>query len=85
MVYVDNMRAALGRMQMCHMIADSHDELIRMADRIGLARKWLQYPDTYREHFDICLSKRKLAIAAGAKQVSTRELVIISLQKQEPQ
>lgn len=41
-VYVDNMRAPFGRMLMCHMSADTSEELLAMADRIGVARKWIQ-------------------------------------------
>lgn len=73
-VYVDNMRANLGRMKMCHMIADSTGELLAMADRIGVDRKWIQKAGTHREHFDIALSKRKLAIEAGAIEVSMMDL-----------
>ncbi|MEC7763343.1 MAG: DUF4031 domain-containing protein [Pseudomonadota bacterium] len=73
-VYVDTMRARFGRMTMCHMIADSTGELLAMADRIGVQRKWIQNPGSHREHFDIALSKRKLAIEAGAVEVSMMEL-----------
>lgn len=73
-VYVDNMRASFGRMKMCHMIADSTEELLEMADKIGVARKWLQKPGCYNEHFDIALAKRKLAVEAGAKEVTMMEL-----------
>ena len=73
-VYVDNMRAPYGRMIMCHMIADTTEELLAMADRIGVARKWLQHPGTSREHFDIALSKRALAVQAGAQEITWREL-----------
>jgi len=80
-VYVDDMDADFGRMKMCHMIADSTDELLSMADRIGVRRKWIQKPGTYQEHFDICLAKKKLAIAAGAIAVTQLELGRMSLRR----
>lgn len=73
-VYVDNMAAAFGRMKMCHMIADSTDELLAMADAIGVQRKWLQKAGTHLEHFDICLSKRNIALGKGAIGLTMREL-----------
>lgn len=75
-VFVDDMKAPFGRMIMCHMWADTTEELLRMADTIGVARKWIQDAGTWREHFDIALSKRALAVAAGAQEVSQRELVL---------
>lgn len=72
--YVDDFRAPHRRMKMSHLIADSREELLAMADRIGVARRWLQKAGTYREHFDVCEEKRRLAIACGAKAVSYREL-----------
>lgn len=74
-VYIDDYRAPFAEMVMCHMIADSHDELMGMADQIGVARKWIQKAGTAREHFDICLSKRKLAIQAGAIPIKPKQLV----------
>jgi len=73
-VYVDNMRAGFGRMIMCHMIADSTEELLAMADGIGVARKWIQKPGADHEHFDICLSKRAKAIELGAIPISQMDL-----------
>lgn len=73
-VYVDDMQAPFGRMKMCHMMADTTDELLAMADRIGVARKWLQKRGTHHEHFDIALSKRVLAVQAGAIEITRREL-----------
>lgn len=77
-VYVDDMHRAplgrFGRMKMSHMIADTTAELLAMADRIGVDRKWLQKPGTAWEHFDIALSKRALAVEAGAIEISMREL-----------
>lgn len=72
-VYVDDMNAKHGRMTLCHMIADTHEELMQMVDKIGVDRKWLQYPGKHKEHFDICLAKKKLAIKHGAKEISWRD------------
>lgn len=70
-VYVDSMRAAFGRMVMCHMIADSDDELHAMADAIGVARRWHQRSSS--SHYDIALSKRALAVKAGAIEITLRQ------------
>lgn len=72
-VYVDNMKAKYGRMVMCHMFADSTHELVAMAERIGVARRWLQCAGTYREHFDVCMTKRSLAIDAGAVEITMHD------------
>jgi len=66
-VYVDRARNGFGRMIMCHMIADTPNELHAMADRIGVARRWFQQPPKASFwHYDIAQSKRELAVAAGA-------------------
>lgn len=66
-VYVDDVRHRYGRMIMCHMWADTIDELLAMADRIGVRRKWLQQPPRASwVHFDISLGMKAKAIAAGA-------------------
>lgn len=83
MVYVDDMEAPYGRMVMCHMIADTTEELMRMADRIGVNRKWIQYPGTYKEHFDICKAMRRKAVEFGAKEITWRELGRMTLEKAE--
>jgi hypothetical protein len=77
MTYVDDMQAPFGRMVMCHLCADTTEELIAMADKIGVARRWIQKRETYKEHFDICLSKRKLAVAEGAKEITWGETLEI--------
>lgn len=71
-VYVDDAALPFRHMKMCHMVADSTEELLRMADKLSVQRKWIQYPGTLREHFDVCMSKRKLAIQCGAKPVTWR-------------
>lgn len=81
-VYVDNMRAPFGRMFMCHMIADTDDELHAMADRIGVARRWWQSPaKTSGSHYDIALSKRKLAIDHGAIEIDARQLAAMNTRR----
>lgn len=65
-VYVDKSSHQFGRMKMCHMIADTPGELRSMALRIGVDLKWFQ-ADASTPHFDVCKSKRALAIAAGAE------------------
>lgn len=76
-VYVDNMHmlpmGKFRRMKMCHMVADTPDQLHAMADKIGVARKWFQ-----GDHYDICMSKRKLAVQYGAKEIDVRETVNIA-------
>lgn len=78
-VYVDNFyetgAGQYGRMKMSHMIADSKKELLNMADKIGVNRKWIQKEGTTHEHFDICKAKRDLAIKKfGAVSISFMEL-----------
>lgn len=81
-VYVDQPNWKLGRMKMCHMLADNKSELLSMANKIGVNLKHIQYEDKPKEHFDICLSKRNLALKYGAKEVSSKELInLINLKK----
>jgi len=77
-VYVDDMEAPYRGMKMCHMIADSTEELLAMVDRIGVKRKWIQQPGGPREHFDICLAKKKLALEAGAIAITWHDLAQIT-------
>jgi hypothetical protein len=74
MVYIDNMNAPYRGMKMCHMIADSTEELLTMVDAIGVQRKWIQDAGTYNEHFDICAVKKDKAIQLGAQAVSMMAL-----------
>lgn len=81
-VFVDNMRARYGRMVMCHMFADTDEELHAMAAKIGVQRHWHQRPnkqggpgmDASWSHYDIALGKRALAIANGAIEIEYRDL-----------
>lgn len=76
MVYVDTMKARLGRMTMCHMIADTAEELHLMAARIGVKRRWYQ-----GDHYDICQSMKKKAIAFGATEISMRDLCLMNARR----
>ena len=77
-VYVDNMYqypiGQFGRMKMSHLIADTTEELIEMVNKIGVNPKWIQHKGTLQEHFDIAISKRKLAIQNGAIEITYPEL-----------
>jgi len=79
-VYVDKLIWGYGRMVMCHMIADTPDELHAMADKIGVARKWFQDPrtmDVNTPHYDISKGKRALAVKAGAHECDRSAFVAI--------
>lgn len=61
---------------MCHMLADTEEELHAAAESLGIDRKHFQnerYP-----HYDICKSKRALAVKLGAKEVGRKEFVAIA-------
>ncbi|WP_199031330.1 DUF4031 domain-containing protein [Ralstonia sp. ASV6] len=81
-VYVDDMhktpmgefKAGNGRVyKMCHMLADTDEELHAMAARIGMKRSWYQAPPKHDSHYDIAMSKRALAVAAGAVEITWKQ------------
>jgi hypothetical protein len=82
-VYVDDMRAKFGRMVLCHMLADTDEELHAMAARIGMKPEWHQKPGTIKSHYDISLSKRKLAIYFGAVEINRSQVGQILKQRRE--
>ena len=73
-VYVDNMKAKFGRMIMCHMVADTEQELAEMAKAIGVNLKWWQYKGKKKSHFDICLAMREKAVKLGAVEITVSDL-----------
>ena len=87
-VYVDDMYLSpmgqFGRMKMSHMIADTTDELVAMADKIGVARKWIQKRGTADEHFDVAMSARAKAVGFGAVEISMRELAMMCRGRRKP-
>lgn len=81
-VYVDDMKFAYGRMVMCHMLADTDDELHLMAARIGVARRWWQSPEkTSGSHYDIAQSKRAAAVQQGAVEITWRQAGAMNLRR----
>jgi len=72
-VYVDNARHPFRGYIMCHMIADNLQELHKMADQIGMERRWFQTPPkASHPHYDIPEHKRAKAVALGAREVCQR-------------
>lgn len=82
-VYVDDFRIPAtvpnGRRSVtgvwCHMTADTSEELMAMAAKIGLRPQWIQYAGTWKEHFDVTEPKRRQAVAAGAIEVGMLDSV----------
>lgn len=86
-VYVDDMEADYKpphrpgfRYVMCHMIADTEEELHAMADKIGVQRKWFQ-----GDHYDITKTKRALAVKAGAREITQRQLAALVWERRKRQ
>lgn len=69
--YVDGEANRFRGMVMCHMFADTLDELHAMAAAIGMRREWFQ-PFSF-PHYDVAKGRRAAAIKAGAIEVSRRE------------
>lgn len=73
-VYVDNLRDYGWRHgPSCHLIADSVDELMEFAVRMGLKREWFQAKST--PHFDLTAEGRRLAVEHGAIELAPRQLI----------
>jgi hypothetical protein len=82
MIYVDDMlmeasvpngdRTVRGRWS--HLMADTDEELIAFGRQLRLARSWLQYPGTWKTHFDVVASKRAQAIRLGAIPVKCGQM-----------
>jgi len=73
-VYVDKAIYKYRRMIMCHMVADSPAELHAMARKIGVRRRWYQ-ASVSTPHYDVCKSKRALAVEAGALECDRNAFV----------
>jgi hypothetical protein len=81
-VYVDEAIWSFGRMKMCHMMADTLDELHDFAQRLGMKREWFQNKDRF-PHYDVSKGKREQAIRMGAVPVDSHTLVTWALERNE--
>lgn len=76
-VWIDDMHVypvgQFRNMKMSHMIADDEAELHRMAQAIGVKRKWYQ-----GDHYDVALAKRAQAVRLGAVEITYRECGIMA-------
>lgn len=76
-VYVDSEKNAFRGMIMCHMLADTVEELHSMAMRIGMKRSWFQAHVGSYPHYDLSLGRRELAIRYGAIVCDRNEIVVV--------
>ena len=74
-VFVGPSLYPFGRMIMCHMVADTVEELHEMADWIGVDRKHFQTKT--KPHYDISKTKRALAVEFGAIETTERVLLLV--------
>lgn len=78
-VYIGTIEWPYRNMIMFHCATDdpTFNELHEMMDKIGVKRKWFQNKgqDYKYPHYDICKSKKILAIKFGAIEVNDRELI----------
>lgn len=89
MIYVDDMfmPARVGSIngKWCHMFSDSLDptELHELAWIIGMKRSWFQHTDDkpWKDHYDVTMSRRRMAVDAGAISITCAQAVEIWHQK----
>jgi hypothetical protein len=60
-------------------------ELRAFMTRLGVRTRWVQYPGSYREHFDAPGRYGDALLAHGARLVSTRELGALLKRKRAAQ
>lgn len=75
--YIDNARILWKGKLRFHMTADSLAELHEFAAKIGVNRCWL-HPGSRFPHYDVTEPQREAALAAGARSVDSKELVLTS-------
>lgn len=81
--YVDD-AAILWRSKLrYHMSADSLEELHAFAQAVGIKRCWFHQGSAY-PHYDVTTEQRDQALQAGAKAVTSRELVLVAKALRKP-
>ena len=74
-VYVDDAIWPFRDMLMCHMVADTLEELHAMANEIGMKRAAFQdAPKASHPHYDVSQERRALALELGAVYVPAKVL-----------
>lgn len=79
-VYVDSMMPCVRNKnwkydEACHLMADDEDELTRFAvEKLRLKPGWIQRKGKSTVHFDLTKSKRAQAVAAGAVELTHKEI-----------
>lgn len=81
-VYVEECRILSRGMYWAHMTADTLSELHKMAQQIGLKRRWFQ--DTKHPHYDVVDKYRTRALYYGAKAVKSCLIAMREAQKAAP-
>lgn len=81
MVYVDDFKAPVGQKFMYYLIADTTEELRKMAHTLQLPFNCIVNSGKYNEHLYISAVKRNIAILNGAKKITSQELVNILKQR----
>lgn len=72
MVYIDKK----GKLGWSHLVSDSIHELHDFAQKIGLKHDWFQAKPE-KPHYDVKGMMRRRAIEQGAKEVSSKEIVMV--------
>ena len=82
--YVDTVRsypdAGLRHTEFCHLLADTREELHRMADLVGMPRRFFQ-EHPWRWHYDLPEPLRARAIEHGARPITMHEVGAILKQR----
>lgn len=78
-VYIDDayIHAKVGRIvtKWCHLTADSTEELVSFARKIGMKPQWIQHAGTWKEHFDVTETRRFKAVEHGAVEIGYRDTI----------